>query len=113
MKIEREQIEELLQDAEKNNYAIPHFNHSDFWDMSAIAEAAQEKDTPVFIACLPKVIEAIGIEKLGAVAQITMEQSKTPIIYHLDHCHSVELCLKAIDKLATATTVLYAHTRIG
>ena len=56
MKIEREQIEELLQDAEKNNYAIPHFNHSDFWDMSAIAEAAQEKDTPVFIACLPKVI---------------------------------------------------------
>ena len=97
MKIEREQIEELLQDAEKNNYAIPHFNHSDFWDMSAIAEAAQEKDTPVFIACLPKVIEAIGIEKLGAVAQITMEQSKTPIIYHLDHCHSVELCLKAID----------------
>ena len=63
MKIEREQIEELLQDAEKNNYAIPHFNHSDFWDMSAIAEAAQEKDTPVFIACLPKVIEAIGIEK--------------------------------------------------
>lgn len=129
MKIEREQIEELLQDAEKNNYAIPHFNHSDFWDMSAIAEAAQEKDTPVFIACLPKVIEAIGIEKLGAVAQITMEQSKTPIIYHLDHCHSVELCLKAIDNgynsvmidaadlpleeniKAVKTVVDYAHAR--
>ncbi|CUX38363.1 class II fructose-bisphosphate aldolase [Clostridium sp. C105KSO13] len=97
MIIEREQIEELFRDAELKCYAIPHFNHSDFWDMSAIAEAAQESDTPIFIACLPKVIEAIGIEKLGAVAQVTMKQSRTPIIYHLDHCHSVELCLKAID----------------
>ena len=83
----------------------------------------------MFIACLPKVIEAIGIEKLGAVAQITMEQSKTPIIYHLDHCHSVELCLKAIDNgynsvmidaadlpleeniKAVKTVVDYAHAR--
>lgn len=105
MVTDRTQIGALLQDAEKKGYAIPHFNHSDFWDMSAIAEAAQETKTPVFIACLPKVIEAIGIEKLGAVAQITMEQSETPIIYHLDHCHSVDLCLAAVDHGYTSVMI--------
>lgn len=57
MNIDREIVENLFQNAEKNGYAIPHFNHSDFWDMSAIVEAAQEAGTPIFLACLPKVIE--------------------------------------------------------
>lgn len=97
MNIDREIVENLFQNAEKNGYAIPHFNHSDFWDMSAIVEAAQEARIPIFLACLPKVIEAIGINKLGAMAKIVMEESNVPVIYHLDHCHSVELCLAAVD----------------
>lgn len=97
MNIDREIVENLFQNAEKNGYAIPHFNHSDFWDMSAIVETAQEAGTPIFLACLPKVIEAIGINKLGAMAKIVMEESNVPVIYHLDHCHSVELCLAAVN----------------
>lgn len=95
--LDRENIEKLFAKASAGGYAIPHFNHSDFWDMSFIAEAAQESKAPIIIACLPKVINAIGIEKLGAVAKITMEQSRTPIIYHLDHCPNVETCFKAVD----------------
>lgn len=97
MIMSRVQVAELFEAASAGGYAIPHFNHSDFWDMSAIAEAAQESKAPIFIACLPKVIDAIGIEKLGAVGKITMEQSKTPIIYHLDHCHNADICFAAID----------------
>lgn len=97
MNVDRELVENLFQNAEKNGYAIPHFNHSDFWDMSAIVEAAQQSGTPIFLACLPKVIETIGIDKLGAIAKIVMEESNVPVIYHLDHCHSVELCLEAVD----------------
>ena len=93
----REEIEKLFAEADKKQIAIPHFNHSDFWDMSFITEAAGEENSPVIIACLPKVIQAIGIEKLGAVARITMEQSRVPVIYHLDHCHSVEMCMEAVD----------------
>ena len=36
MNIDREIVENLFQNAEKNGYVNPHFNHSDFWDMSAI-----------------------------------------------------------------------------
>lgn len=97
MNVDRELVENLFQNAEKNGYAIPHFNHSDFWDMSAIVEAAQQSGTPIFLACLPKVIETIGIDKLGAIAKIVMEESNVPVIYHLDHCHSVELCLEAVN----------------
>lgn len=97
MNVDRELVENLFQNAEKNGYAIPHFNHSDFWDMSAIVETAQQSGTPIFLACLPKVIETIGIDKLGAIAKIVMEESNVPVIYHLDHCHSVELCLEAVN----------------
>ena len=97
MNVDRELVENLFQNAEKNGYAIPHFNHSDFWDMSAIVEASQQSGTPIFLACLPKVIETIGIDKLGAIAKIVMEESNVPVIYHLDHCHSVELCLEAVN----------------
>ena len=97
MNVDRELVENLFQNAEKNGYAIPHFNHSDFWDMSAIVEAAQQSGTPIFLACLPKVIETIGIDKLGAIAKIVMEENNVPVIYHLDHCHSVELCLEAVN----------------
>ena len=97
MNVDRELVENLFQNAEKNGYAIPHFNHSDFWDMSAIVEEAQQSETSIFLACLPKVIETIGIDKLGAIAKIVMEESNVPVIYHLDHCHSVELCLEAVD----------------
>lgn len=97
MNVDRELVENLFQNAEKNGYAIPHFNHSDFWDMSAIVEEAQQSETPIFLACLPKVIETIGIDKLGAIAKIVMEESNVPVIYHLDHCHSVELCLEAVN----------------
>lgn len=80
--------------------------------MSAIAEAAQESKAPIFIACLPKVIDAIGIEKLGAVGKITMEQSLTPIIYHLDHCHSVETCFAAIDNGYKSVMIDASHSSL-
>ncbi len=108
----REQIAKLFEKASTDGYAIPHFNHSDFWDMSAIAEAAQESKTPIFIACLPKVIDAIGIEKLCAVAKITMQQSQTPIIYHLDHCHSVQTCIEAIDNGFNSVMIDASHNSL-
>ena len=54
--------------------------------MSFIVEAAEEQGAPVIIACLPKVIDAIGIEKLGAVAKVVMEKSSVPTVSytHLD-----------------------------
>lgn len=97
MIVGRNDIEKLFLEAEKKKIAIPHFNHSDFWDMTFINEAAEEQNTPIIIACLPKVIDAIGMEKLSAVAKIVMRDSLVPVIYHLDHCHSVDMCLSAID----------------
>lgn len=108
----REQIAKLFATASASGYAIPHFNHSDFWDMSAIAEAAQESRAPIFIACLPKVIDSIGIEKLSAVAKITIQQSPTPIMYHLDHCHSVETCITAIDNGYNSVMIDASHNAL-
>lgn len=97
MIVGREEIEKIFEEAKEKQIAVPHFNHSDFWDMAFINEAAEDQNTPVIIACLPKVIDAIGMDKLSAVAKVVMKDSSVPVIYHLDHCHSVDMCIDAVD----------------
>ena len=40
-------ILEQLKQADAEGYAIPHFNYSDIWDMTAIVRAAEEMHSPV------------------------------------------------------------------
>ncbi|MEO1770570.1 class II fructose-bisphosphate aldolase [Candidatus Enterococcus ferrettii] len=97
MIINRDTIIKAYEESEIGEYAIPHFNHSDFWDMSFIVEAANEKDAPVIVACLPRVAERYGLDKLTLMMNFYSKHSEVPIIYHLDHCHDVDFCKRAID----------------
>src|SRR5699024_4354702 len=97
MKINRDTIIRVFESAEKEKYAIPHFNHSDFWDMSFIVQAAQANNSPVMIACLPRVLKEYGLEQLCTTMNQFAQMATVPIIYHLDHCSDVKLCKQAID----------------
>ena len=90
-------LKELLADAQKKGYAIPAFNYSNLWDLTAIVEAANEENAPVIIACLPKVIDAFSINKCSHIGKGFVEDSKTPVIHHLDHSESISLCKSAVD----------------
>ncbi len=91
-------LKELLHDADHGGYAIPSFNYSDLWDFLAIAEAAQEEQAPVMVASNPLVVQAIGADVLGAVGRAVMGKARIPLIHHLDHSFSVEMCKEAIDQ---------------
>lgn len=107
--MDRKQIAKLFTVAAAKGYAIPHFNHSDFWDMAAIVEAGQKARAPIFVASLPKVVDAIGMEELCAVMDVIRQRSETPIIYHLDHCHEVDMCLRAIDNGYNSVMIDASH----
>lgn len=92
-----QKLKELLKKADMNGYAIPAFNYSDVWDLTAIVEAAEEEGAPVMLACLPKVIDAMSIEICAALGSTLMNKSSTSLIHHLDHSTEVELCKKAIE----------------
>lgn len=90
-------MHELLVKADNSGYAIPAFNYSDIWDFLAIVEAAEEENAPIIIASHPLVVSAISVELCGAIGVAAMKKAKAPLIHHLDHSHSVELCKAAIE----------------
>jgi len=95
--MQRPTLKELLRKADQGGYAIPSFNYSDIWDFLAIIEAAEEENAPIMIASNPLVVQAIGVELCGAFGRAAMEKAKIPLIHHLDHSFSVEMCKAAID----------------
>ena len=124
-----EVLRKILKDADANGYAVPMFNYTDLWDMNAAVEAAKELHAPIMFASIPKTIAAHGLHVLGAMGRAVMEDTVLPLIHHLDHSNSVDLCLAAIDAgypsvmidasacsledniAATRKVVDYAHNR--
>ncbi len=91
-------IMEQLKLADEGGYAIPHFNYSDIWDMTAIVRAAEEEHSPVILAGVPKVTNALSIELIGAMGRVMMETAKVPVYHHLDHSNDTSICKAAVDQ---------------
>lgn len=92
-----EVLRKLFKHADENGYAIPMFNYTDLWDMSAAIEAAKELHAPIMFASIPKTVDAHGVHVLGAMGRAVMEKEELPLIHHLDHSKSTDMCLAAID----------------
>lgn len=90
-------LKELLKAADEGGYAVPMFNYTDLWDQMAVIEAARELHAPILFASIPKTVNEIGINILGTLGKIRMDENDWALIHHLDHSNSVDLCKKAID----------------
>ena len=90
-------LREYLKKGDKNGFAVPAFNYSDVWDMLAIVEAAKEENAPIMLASNPLVVRDIGTELCGAMGLAVMKLANHPVVHHLDHSSSVDLCLACID----------------
>jgi len=87
----------ILLNADKNKYAVPHFNYSDIWELEAICEAAEAEKAGIYAASNMRVTESLGVEYLGALGKKVYELSQGRILNHLDHSSSVDLCKRAVD----------------
>ncbi len=87
----------MLRHAMENGYAIPQFNYSDIWDFKAIVEAAEQEEAPIIVGAIPKVVNGIGMEICGAMGVFAMSAARVPVVHHLDHATSFEMCAAAID----------------
>lgn len=91
-------VMEQLKRADEEHYAVPHFNYSDIWDMTAIVKAAEEMHAPVILAGVPKVTNALGMKVIGATARAMAENAKVPVYLHLDHSTDVQICKDACEE---------------
>jgi len=90
-------LHELLKNADEGGYAIPSFNFTDIWDFLAIVEAAEEERAPIMVASNQLVAGDISVEICAAIGKAAMAKASVPLVLHLDHSTSVDLCIAAID----------------
>ena len=90
----------VLEKALKEGYAVPAYNINNLEWTRYILEACQEDKSPVILAVTEKSIDYFGgvnvvhntVKSLINSLNITI-----PVVLHLDHGKSVELCKECVD----------------
>ena len=93
---------ELFKKAVEGGYAIPAFNFNNMEQLQAIVSACVETKSPVIMQVSSGARKYANQTLLRYMAQGAVEYAKElgyeiPIVLHLDHGDSFELCKNCID----------------
>lgn len=97
-------MKNLLKVANKNNFAVPAFNISDYAMMNGIFEASEEKNAPLIIAIHPDELRHIGVEMVKGIIE-KAHKASVPVCIHLDHGSSFEQIMVAIQNGFTSVMI--------
>jgi len=98
-------MREVLQDAMKNQYAVPAFNVCNLEYAKAVIEAAEEMNAPVIIAVHPVENKYAGIEVLSNIIKTLAGKANVPVVLHLDHGDGIKNTVKSL--MHGFTSVMY------
>lgn len=97
-------MKELLAVANKNNFAVPAFNISDYNMFNGIIEASEEKKAPVIIAIHPDELSHTTTEMVKGIID-RINKSPIPAVIHLDHGASFQQVITAIQTGFTSVMI--------
>lgn len=105
---------ELFQKAIQGGYAIPAYNFNNLEQMQAIIEACVETKSPVILQVSKGARQYIGNAILPFLAQSAVAYSealgyKVPVVLHLDHGDTFELCKDCIDNGFSSVMIDGSH----
>lgn len=105
---------ELMQDAQKNKYAVPAINtQGGSYDIiRAMMEAAEEAGSPMMIAMYVNNVHYYGMDWFANVSKTLGSQVKVPVAIHLDHGDTFENCCKAVKCGFTSVMLDCSHDSI-
>ncbi|KNF09748.1 fructose-bisphosphate aldolase Fba [Gottschalkia purinilytica] len=87
---------ELLDDAQKNGYAVGAFNVNNMEIVQAIIEAAEETKSPVILQASQGGLKYAGVEYIAELAKIAARNASVPVAIHLDHGTDFNQIMKCI-----------------
>lgn len=94
-------LKEIIDMAEKGNFAIPAFNVYNIETVMGVAKAAEEAKAPIIIQVYPRLLnEEVGYYLCPAIIAAARKAS-VPICFHLDHGPSESEVQKALRWGAT------------
>ena len=86
----------VLADAARGGYAIGGFNFASLESGMGAIRASEELNMPFVLEHAPAHEEYIPFDVAAPIMVQLAKAAKTPVVAHLDHGDSVELCLKAL-----------------
>ena len=97
MKTDNLTAKQILTDARRARLGVAAFNFTDVWDLTVIVKTAQRRNVPMIASSFSGVVEVLGMDVCQAMVEALGRRCSVPIIHHLDHSHSVEMCIEALD----------------
>lgn len=88
-------LREVLEQTQKNETAVGHFNISDLVLLKAVFAAARELNVPVLVGASEGEREFAGASQLGALVRSLREEFDFPIFLNADHTHSLAKAIEA------------------
>ena len=102
-------LENALQNALKNNYAVAGLVTLGWEDMKAYVEAAEKEKCPIILQAGPSCRQHTPLPILGKMFNYLADNTDIPVVAHLDHGYSLEECKIAID--SGFSSVMYDGSR--
>jgi fructose-bisphosphate aldolase class II len=102
-------LNDILPKARRKGYAVGAFNTSNLEITQAIITAGEKSRAPVIIATSEKAIKYAGIENISSMITTMAKRTNIPVVLHLDHGKSYELCRECIKHGYTSVMIDASH----
>lgn len=89
-------LNEILLDANKQNYAIGCFNTINYESARGILDAAEELSSPVIVGIAESQLKNVDLGSIINILTYEAKKSPIPVVIHLDHGTSFETIKEAI-----------------
>lgn len=86
-----------LEKAKKEKFAIPSTNFIDNNSARVYVKTAEEKNLPLILSYAQSHLDILKLEEAATCGKYLAENSKAPVILHLDHGQDKETVYKAIE----------------
>ena len=87
---------QILDDANKNGYAVGAFNVVNMEMLQAVVTAAEEEKSPVFVQTTEGALSYAGYEYLSAMVTYAANSVSVPVAFHLDHGGSYKTVMNCL-----------------
>jgi len=104
-------LKKILNDANKNNYAVAGLVVLAWDDALAFTKAADETGIPIILQAGPSCRAHTPVPLLGKMFRYLAEQTKTHICCHIDHGYTIRECVEGID--SGFTSVMFDGSKLS
>ncbi len=101
--------QKLLENAQKEKYAVGAFNVENMEMVLAAIEAAQELGAPIILQTTPSTVKYANLKQFYSSVKTAAEDATVPVALHLDHGSSFELAMQALREGYTSLMIDGSH----